>query len=74
MCACVVAKDGSGLTEKELERYSDEVFLTEGSSDQLGIRPDSFVVLQSLPLISGSIGKHDLDKIKEIASHALRQK
>ena len=71
VCACVVAKIGSDLTINELEIFCNEAFITKGSSDGLGIKPDFIIILKSLPLISGSIGKYDVQKIKQLAMAAI---
>ena len=71
VCACVVAKAGSDLTTNELEMFCNEAFITKGSSDGLGIKPDFIVILKSLPLIPSSIGKYDVQKIKELAIAAI---
>ena len=71
VCACVVAKIGTDLTSKELEIFCDEAFITKGSSDGLGIKPDLIIILKSLPLIYGSIGKYDVQKIKQLAMAAI---
>ena len=51
--------------------FCNEAFITKGSSDGLGIKPDFVVILNSLPLISGSVGKYDVQKIKELAMAAI---
>ena len=71
VCACVVAKIGSDLTTNELEMFCNEAFITKGSSVGLGIKPDFIVILKSMPFIPGSIGKYDIQKIKELAMAAI---
>ena len=71
VCACVVPKIESDLTTNELKMFCNEAFITKGSSDGLGYKPDFIVILKSLPLIPCSIGKYDVQKIKKLAMAAI---
>ena len=72
VCACVVPKTGVVLHESELIDFADEKFLTEGSSDNLGIKPRYFVIMQNFP--TTLVGKYDRAKIKERAIQILKNK
>ena len=65
VCVCVVPKDGVDLQKSELVDFANKKFLSKGSSDNLGIKPKYFVIMQHFP--TTAIGKFDRIKIKEYA-------
>ena len=71
VCACVVPKEGVDLQESELVEFANKKFMSEGSSDSIGIKPKYFIIMQSLPLTL--IGKFDSVKINDFALEYLQK-
>ena len=71
VCACVVPVEGVRLQEAELAEFADERFLAEGSSDNLGIKPKYYVIMDNFP--TALSGKFLKLKIREIAIEYIKR-
>ena len=62
-CACVVPKHGVTLTADDVKRYSDEVFLEEGTAGGITIKPRYYLIFDKVLLTSsGKINRLGMAK------------